>query len=233
MPARSLVEQSCTYASSQRLLVKAICRLSCFGVLRPHVYVMHICAIEGVIRWRVKTLEWKTYIHQPLPNIVMRTIAVLGGLGRFLAWYMSHLVHVSRAVCQSCLRPTTVFKIHMSLRPDVHGNNCFLLPMVGAQYELGLALQLRAEEQEPLVLPGQFGACRPQRSAASEREASEGPEAFAGPFFVELLAHLCPVWRHAADSVFVLLVVSDIMNLFPSYSIETNAFVCWSKDKRE
>ena len=49
---------------------------------------------------------------------------------------------------------------------------------------------------------GGIGASRPQRSAASEREASEGLEGVVFAFLVEPLARQCPVWSHAAGSMF-------------------------------
>ena len=49
---------------------------------------------------------------------------------------------------------------------------------------------------------GAVGASRTQRSAAWEREASEGLERVAFAFLVEPLARPCPVWSHAAGSMF-------------------------------
>ena len=84
----------------------------------------------------------------------------------------------SLALCRNCCwSAVVVLNAHRSLHSDVHRNRCFLLPRIGAQYQLGLVAQFRAKAQEPLALPVQLEHLahrgRPLRSARPRRGWSE------------------------------------------------------------
>ena len=83
-----------------------------------------------------------------------------------------------------------------------------LVPRTYSHYQLGLALQVTAEGQEPLALPLQLQQLAPHIRAGAEPEASEGLH-FVFSFVVEILACQYPVWRHGAGSMFAF---ADVQN---------------------
>ena len=87
-----------------------------------------------------------------------------------------HPLHISLVLRRNCCRSAhVVLNGHTSLGAVAHGKRgCFILSRACAQRQAGVALQVRAERQEPPRPVGAAGAARTERSAAWEREAWRG-----------------------------------------------------------